>query len=288
MTPEILFTLAAKNQINLPKDDPAFTSPEALLSRYDRFANLDDFLGYYYIGMSVLIEASDYEALAWDYFEHAAKDGVMHTEMVRRGRQHAGHHTCSHVQFFDPQAHLARGVSYDTVLTGFSAARKRAGAELGITSELICCFLRHLPPSDCVSTFKQEDLQASFRNGQVIGIGLDSSEKPFPPHLFEELYRDAKALGLRCTAHAGEEGPSGYIKEALSTLGVERIDHGIHLADDEELMETIAYNGTLLSVCPLSNVVLRCVGSVGDLPLRKFADAGVQFSINSDDPGNNT
>ncbi|KXT11192.1 hypothetical protein AC579_831 [Pseudocercospora musae] len=267
LTPEVLFKLAAKNNISLPADDGAFTSSDALLARYHTFTSLDDFLHYYYVGMSVLIDASDFETLAWDYFTHAAADGIAHAEV-----------------FFDPQAHISRGVPYETVLSGFSAARKRAAAEIGISSELICCFLRHLPVADCRSTFALDKVQESFRSGSVIGIGLDSSEKPFPPEWFEDLYKDAKSLGLRRTAHAGEEGPSEYIQSALDVLRVERIDHGIRLAEDQQLLERVARDGTLLSVCPMSNVLLRCVRQVADLPIRKFLDSGVKFSINSDDP----
>lgn len=273
LTPSVLFQLASKNNISLPKDDAAFTSPETLLQRYDNFTSLEDFLGYYYIGMSVLVNASDFEALAWDYFEHAAADGVMHAEV-----------------FFDPQAHLERGVSYNVVLSGFNAARKRAEAELGISSELICCFLRHLPVPNSVSTFNLAEVQESYKRGDIIGIGLDSSEMGNPPDLFKELYAGAKAMGLRRTAHAGEEGPAEYIRGSLDDLEVERIDHGIRLAEDDALLARVAREGTMLSVCPMSNVLLRCVSQVSDLPIRKFLDAGVRFSINSDDPayfGNN-
>lgn len=128
------------------------------------------------MGMSVLVDASDFAALAWDYFEHAAADGVVHAEV-----------------FFDPQAHLSRGISYETVLAGFSVAQARALEQLGITSELICCFLRHLPAPDCELTFGLEEVQASFRRGQVIGVGLDSSEKDFPPELFTALYQNVSA-----------------------------------------------------------------------------------------------
>jgi adenosine deaminase len=238
-----------------------------LRQRYSRFESLDDFLKYYYLASSVLIHEADFEALAYDYFLHAAQDGVMHAEV-----------------FFDPQAHLSRSVSYTTILNGFSAARKRAAAELGITSELICCFLRHLPVSESQSLFSETDVQQSFASGQVIGIGIDSSEKDFPPSLFTEMYSMASAKRLRLTAHAGEEGPSSYIRDALDTLKVERIDHGIRLIDDAKLMDRVRDEGIMLTVCPLSNVVLRCTPSVQKVPVRKFLDEGVKFSINSDDP----
>jgi adenosine deaminase len=137
---------------------------------------------------------------------------------------------------------------------------------------------------ECVETFKQEDVQASFRSGAVKGIGLDSSEFGFPPELFEEIYTGAGAMGMRLTAHAGEEAPPAYIQSALDTLKVERIDHGRRLPEDPELLARIAKEGKLLTLCPISNVFLRGVSSVSELPIREFLAAGVQFSLNSDDP----
>jgi adenosine deaminase len=267
LRPTILFKLATQNNITLPQDDPAFATPESLLARYERFKSLDDFLGYYYIGMSVLVHPSDFEALAWDYFEHAYADGVRHAEV-----------------FFDPQAHVERGVKYRVVLSGFQSACVRAEKELGITSLLTACYLRHLPVLNCLRMFEDEDVQESYMNGVVRGIGLDSSEKDFPPKLFGELYGKANKLGLRRTAHAGEEGPTSYIKDALDILKVERIDHGIRLVEDPELMKRVAGEGIMLTVCPMSNVVLRCVKEIKEVPIRKLLDAGVKFSINSDDP----
>jgi adenosine deaminase len=267
LSPALLFKLAKQNNITLPQDDPAFATPDSLLSRYREFTSLDDFLQYYYIGMSALIHSADFEALAWDYFQHASADGVHHAEV-----------------FFDPQAHVSRDVAYSTVITGFQAACERAEKELGITTLMTACYLRHLPVADSLAMFDHPDVQESYQNGTVKGIGLDSSELNFPPNLFQELYGKAKERGLHLTSHAGEEGPVEYIRDALDNLGIERIDHGIRLADDPELMKEVAERNIMLSVCPISNVVLRCVGSVKDVPIRKFLDAGVRFSINSDDP----
>ncbi|KAF2764130.1 adenosine deaminase [Teratosphaeria nubilosa] len=267
LTPHVLFQLAKKNGRALPTDDPAFQTPNTLVERYNQFQSLDDFLHYYYIGMGVLVDASDFEALANDYFEHAAADGVAHAEV-----------------FFDPQAHLSRGVTYDTVLSGFTVAQQKAQAQFGITSELICCFLRHLPASECLQTFEQPEVQQSLTNGKVIGIGLDSSEASFPPELFQQIYDQAGNMGVKRTAHAGEEGPADFIRSALDNLHVDRIDHGIRLAEDSLLLSRVAQEGILLSVCPVSNVFLRCVTSVAELPIRQFLNLGVHFSINSDDP----
>jgi adenosine deaminase len=268
LEPDLLFQLAEKNNIALPShEDEAFASPAALKDRYTRFKSLDDFLRYYYRAMDVLVHADDFEALAWSYFSRVAGQGLKHAEI-----------------FFDPQAHTSREVDYNTLMEGFDAARHRAEREFGITSLFICCFLRHLPAADSVALFDHPDLQASFVNNRVVGIGLDSSELLFPPHLFEELYAKADKLGIRRTAHAGEEGPAQYIRDGLDLLGIERIDHGLKLSHDEELMAEVARNKTLLSLCPISNDLLQCVPHVGHVPVRTFLDAGVRFSINSDDP----
>ena len=267
LTPSLLFTLAARNGITLPSPtaDPAYGSPSTLDARYQSFTSLDDFLHYYFIGMTVLIHESDFEALAWDYFQRAAGAGVTHAEV-----------------FFDPQAHTTRGILYSTVVAGFKAACERATRDLHISTCLILCFLRHLPVSSAEQVFTTA--LPDFENGTLQGIGLDSSEAAFPPQLFESVYAAAESKNINRTAHAGEEGPAEFIGSALSTLHVSRIDHGIRLPSSPELLACVAERQTMLTVCPLSNVRLRCVDNIGDLPIRTFLDRGVKFSINSDDP----
>ncbi|KAI9849117.1 MAG: adenine deaminase [Sclerophora amabilis] len=267
LSPSLLYDLASKNEVTLPSptDDPAWASPSTLAARYKRFTSLDDFLHYYLIGMSVLQYASDFEALAWDYFLHAKADNVMHAEVC-----------------FDPQAHTERGVAYSTVLSGVRRACWRAETELGISTKLIVCFLRHLSVPSALQTFNVA--KPDLLNGTLAGIGLDSSEKGYPPELWEDIFSAAKEQGIMRTAHAGEEGPPEYIASALSSLHVSRIDHGIALASSPLLLDTVAASPTLLTVCPISNVRLRCVSSIAELPIRIFLDKGVKFSINSDDP----
>lgn len=269
LSPELLFRLAKENSIALPDEtkDPSFASPQALLARYDRFTSLNDFLGYYFIGMSVLLRASDFESLTYEYFVKAHADGVHHAEV-----------------FFDPQAHTSRGVPYEIVVIGFTAAQVRAEKDFGLTSKLILCFLRHLPALDAHTTFDEADRLGHFSDGTVAGIGLDSSEVGFPPELFKEVYVKAREKGARRTAHAGEEGDHTYISGALDHLSAERIDHGIQLLGNKELVRRVADAQILVTMCPLSNVRLRCVKNVSELPIREFLDHGVKFSINSDDP----
>jgi adenosine deaminase len=186
--------------------------------------------------------------------------------------------------FFDPQGHTSRGIAYATVVEGFTTAQARAQTEYGLTSKLVLCFLRHLPVTGAQETFQDADALGHFSNGTIAGIGLDSSEVGFPPELFKEVYATAAAKGIRRTAHAGEEGDATYISRALDSCKIQRIDHGIRLADDKDLMKRVAEQEILVTVCPLSNVRLRCVSELKDLPIRKFLDNGVRFSINSDDP----
>lgn len=178
--------------------------------------------------------------------------------------------------FFDPQAHLERNVSYSTVVNGFTAACKRAQTELGISTELIPCILRHLPFASAWDMYNQA--LPDFQSGAVAGIGLSSTEKGNRPGQFKDIFADAEAKGIRRTAHAGEEGDVSYMREALEVIHVQRVDHGIKLADDPQLMAEFARLKILITVCPISNVELRCVKSVKELPLRVFLDAGVKFS----------
>ncbi|KAI1635460.1 adenosine deaminase [Biscogniauxia mediterranea] len=270
LEPELLFELARKNNITLPAStDPAFGSAETLLARYKAFKNLDDFLGYYYIGMSVLLHASDFEALAYAYFSKAASQSVRHAEV-----------------FFDPQAHASRGVDLAAPVEGFKKAQARASADFGMSTELIMCLLRHLPLSSAMGTFSQAREAGYFADGTLAAMGMDSSELPFPPPMWKDLYDAAGTVGIRRTVHAGEEGPASYVTQALDLLGAQRIDHGIHalLDGDDRLMARLVEQKTLLTMCPLSNVKLNVIPSITDFPLKKLLDSGVRFSINSDDP----
>ncbi|KAK5311578.1 adenine deaminase [Exophiala xenobiotica] len=265
LEPDLLFELAARNNINLPKDDEAFASVESLLARYGRFTSLDDFLHYYFIGMTTLVARDDFEALAYAYFKKAHSQNVVHAEV-----------------FFDPQAHTTRGVKFETILDGFEKAQERAKQDFGLTSELIVCLLRHFSPADCHQAYLEAlpDLQ----NGRICGLGLSSTEKGNPPHLFKQSYEDAKKRGLRLTAHAGEEADVSYMRSAVDDLGCRRIDHGIRLKEDPELLKRFAREKILVTICPLSNLELKSIKDISELPIREYLDAKVPFSINSDDP----
>ena len=258
----MLLRLAKKNKVALPE---IYSSLPDLKRRYENFADLQDFLNFYYQGIGVLRDKSDYEELAFEYFSKAHSDGICHAEI-----------------FFDIQTHTCRGVAPSTVVTGLQGGSKRAKEAFGLTSDLIVCFVRDENESSALKEFAA--LEQYFDSGDIIGIGLDSAELPFPPENFTRLYAEAEKRGLRKCAHAGEEGPPSYIHTVLSTLNVHRIDHSIRAIEDHDLCKSLAARKIPLTLCPLSNVKLQCIPHLSASPIPQFLEMGMVVTINSDDP----
>ena len=257
LEPELMFRLAARNGVQLP-----YRSVEEVKAAYD-FDSLQSFLDLYYMAAGVLIRRADFAELTEPYFDRLHADGGVYAEI-----------------FFDPQTHTARGIPLGEALGGVLDGMARAEALHGIKSQLIICCLRHLGEEEGLLMLSEAE---AFLD-QIVGLGLDSSERDFPPADFKRLFDAARGKGLRLVAHAGEEGPAEFVRDALDVLRVERIDHGIRAIDDAVLLERLARDGVTLTVCPLSNVRLCTVKNLSDHPLRRLFDAGVKVTINSDDP----
>jgi adenine deaminase len=257
LEPELAFQLAGKHGVTLP-----YRNVEELRAAYD-FSDLQSFLDIYYAGASVLRDAEDFEALTAAYLRKAHEQGVVHVEI-----------------FFDPQTHTERGIAYTTVLEGITNALREAQQELGITSRLILCFLRHLSAADAMRTLEE----ALPYKSSIAAVGLDSSEKGHPPSKFAEVFDRARKEGLLTVAHAGEEGPPEYVYEALDILRVKRIDHGVRSEEAPELMERLIKERMPLTVCPLSNVKLRVFDKIASHNIKRLLDRGVCVTVNSDDP----
>ena len=257
LEPELMFKLSKRNKIEIP-----FKSVEEIKAAYD-FTNLDSFLKIYYEGSNVLINEEDFFDLTWEYILRCKQDNIVHTEI-----------------FFDPQSHLPRGVSFDTVINGIDKALKKANEDFGITSKIIMCFLRHLDEDQCFDVLKQ----ACNYKDKIIGVGLDSSEKGNPPTKFKKLFDQAMKEGFLTVAHAGEEGPPEYIWDSLNLLKVKRIDHGVQCLKDEKLVDKLSKEQIPLTVCPLSNVKLCVFDKLEDHNLKKMMEKGLRVMVNSDDP----
>ena len=255
--PELMFAIAQRNQIDIP-----YKSVEEIKQAYN-FHNLQSFLDIYYAGANVLIHEQDFYDLAWAYLEKCAEDHVVHTEI-----------------FFDPQTHTDRAVAFATVITGLKRACDDAQTKLGISAQLIMCFLRHLTEEAAFETLAQ----ALPYKDQIIAIGLDSSEVGHPPAKFERVFAKARAEGFLAVAHAGEEGPAEYVWEALDLLKVNRIDHGVRSEEDPKLLERLIAEKMPLTVCPLSNLKLCVVDDMAEHNILRLLKLGVQVTVNSDDP----
>ncbi len=255
--PDQMFALAQRNNVQLK-----YKTVDELKAAY-QFTNLQDFLDLYYQGMSVLLKEADFYDLTMAYLEKVHSENVIHVEI-----------------FFDPQGHLSRGVDFETQIHGIHKALRDAESKWGMTSRLIMSFLRHLSEE---SAFETLEIAKPFLH-LIDGIGLDSSEVGHPPEKFTNVFKACRDLGLKVTAHAGEEGPPEYVWQALDTIKVDRIDHGNRALEDENLITEIKKRELTLTVCPLSNLKLCVVDDMQDHPIRKMLTLGLKATVNSDDP----
>jgi adenosine deaminase len=257
LEPALMFSLAQRNGVELPYPDV-----ESISKAYN-FNCLQDFLNLYYQGMSVLLTEQDFHDLTWAYLQRCHRQNVVHCEI-----------------FFDPQGHTGRGIGFGVFMGGICSALDKAQADLGISSRLIMCFLRHLDEQSAFATLEAAGPYLKL----IAGVGLDSSEMGRPPNLFSNVFARAGELGLKRVAHAGEEGPPEYVYEALDLLKVDRIDHGNRSLEDEALVQRLVNEGMSLTVCPQSNLRLAVVKNMSDHPIRKMLALGLNACVNSDDP----
>src|SRR6202046_4033390 len=235
LEPELAFELAARNGVPLPYADVAE------LRRAYVFEDLRSFLDIYYANCAVLLTERDFYDLTTAYLSNAAGQGVRHAEI-----------------FFDPQTHTARGISFETCISGIRRALDDGAARWGISSGLILCFLRDLSEEAALQTLREARPYAEH----LLAVRPDSAEVGKPPGKFARVFRQAGEMGFPCVVHAGEEGPPAYIWEALDVLEARRIDHGVRCLEDERLVARLAAEQIPLTVCPFSNVKLRVFPSL--------------------------
>jgi len=255
--PELMFKIAQRNNIDIK-----YNTIEEIKEAY-KFDCLQDFLDIYYQGASVLITEQDFYDLTYSYLEKCAAQNVLHTEIM-----------------FDPQTHTDRGIEFKTVVNGISKACTDAKEKLNVSSLLIMSYLRHLSEANAFKTLEQS---LPYKH-LITAVGLDSSEKGNPPSKFQRVFEASIKEGYIPLAHAGEEGPSEYITEALDLLKIKRIDHGNNCFDDVEVVREIIRRDIALTVCPLSNTALKVVDDLKNHPLKEMMDLGLKVTVNSDDP----
>jgi adenosine deaminase len=255
--PALFIALAKRNNVTI-----AWKTEAELREAYS-FRNLQSFLDLYYDGCRVLVHAADFQDVTREYLMRAHADHVLHAEL-----------------FLGPQGHTARGVALGTVLEGTFAAMDAARREDGITSGLILLAQRHRSEEEALALL---DAAMPWAD-RLLGFGLGGAEVGNPPSKFVEFFRRCRERGFKVVAHAGEEGPAAYVREAIELLHVQRIDHGNSSLDDPALLQVLAQRQVPLTVCPLSNLKLKVVPSMDVHPLKKLMDAGLCVTVNSDDP----
>ncbi len=257
LEPDMLLALAARNQVAIP-----YANADQLRAAYD-FANLQAFLELYWAGQSVLRTERDFYDLTHAYLARAHRDNVVHVE--------------AHLL---PQGHTPRGVPFGAVLDGALAAFDDARHAFGITGGIILGLNRHESQDEALAVLQSAE---PWRD-RILALGLEGPEKGNPPSKFTRVYDQARDWGWHLTAHAGEEGPPDYIVEALDVLKVERIDHGVRCEQSPPLVRRLAEQGVPLTVCPLSNVMLKVFPALTQHNLRRLLQAGLCVTVNSDDP----
>ncbi len=257
LEPELMLALAEKHRVDLP-----YKNLDDIRAAY-QFDDLQSFLDLYFLGAGVLVDEEDFYELMWRYLCRCREENILHTEIM-----------------FDPQTHTDRGIAFETVIDGFSRALADARDQWGQSSSLIMSFLRHLSEEAAMATLEQ----SLPHKEKIMSVGLDSSEVGHPPEKFQHVFQRAVEEGFRPVAHAGEEGPAQYIRDALDLLGIERIDHGVRCVDDVDLVESLAAKRVPLTVCPLSNVRLCVYSQMSDHPILSLLEKGLCVTVNSDDP----
>jgi len=273
LEPELVLTLAERNNIDLSS---YFKDVNDLRSKYESIKCLNSFLQVYHRCASVLRTERDFYDATMAYLSRAKKDNVVYAEL-----------------FFDPQCHKQTGVSFETMADGILAAVDDANHQLDIKCKLIPCFMRHLSEASAMSMwseiFKYFQQHPKARD-KIIGIGLDSDEQDNPPSKFHGVFwkirhASKSVVGdMHIVAHAGEEGPSNYISQALNLLRSERIDHGVQCLSDDKLVQRLRDEHIPLTVCPLSNVKLGVFDTLKQHNLKRMLDFGLNVSIHSDNP----
>jgi len=257
--PATLIALAGRHSIPLP-----FSDVEGAMRFYE-FTNLNQFLEIFALACSTLRTAADFETITLDLAADAAEQGITYREV-----------------FFTYAYHERRGIPWDEVVKGIGAGRAKGKAQYGVEMKFIADIDRTISPEDGARL--AEMAHASRDVAGIIGIGLDSQEIGYPARRHKPAYDRAKALGLHRVAHAGEDVGPESVWDALDSLGVERIDHGVRSIDDPALLDRLASSQVPLTVCPLSNIALKVYPALREHPVKRLVDAGVFVTLNSDDP----
>jgi aminodeoxyfutalosine deaminase len=255
---ETILRLARRHGVELDAQTPDELA--ALL----QFRDFDNFIEVFLVVTDILLHGDDFREILVEYAEAAATHGVVYLEGI-----------------FSPAQAVRRGVSWDSVFSGYcdgiEEARERHGVEVRLTPDVT----RSFPLEIAEETARHA---IAYRDRGVVGLGLGGYEADYPPEPFAGVFERARDAGLGSVPHAGEVAGPESVRGALDSLSACRIRHGIAAAEDDELMRELAERRVVLDVCPTSNVLTGVVRSLDEHPLPRLLDAGISCSISTDDP----
>lgn len=247
---------ARKHGIALPTDDTD--------KLYD-YNSIYEFLKIFAMVSSTLIDREDFARVAYESLEDGVKLGnLKYREM-----------------FFNPTLHTRRGIAYPVIVDGLIDGIKAAEKDFGVRCRLIADVYRQDSPE---MALEMVDQMLEHRRDELIGLGMDGAEAPDPPEKFVEAFRRAGKGGLRLTSHACEDAPPVNIVTCLDMLGCERLDHGYHIIEDEQIMARAREEGIYFTCCPTATAVCYGWPDLSKHPIRTMVANGLRVMLNSDDP----
>ena len=252
--PGTLRAIAKRNDYALPDD---------LESLY-AFRDFAHFIEVWILTTNALRAEADFRQVVMDYAEEAAAHGAVYLEGI-----------------FSPAERVARGVDWDEIFSGYCDGAREAREKHGVEVRLTPDIYRGATAEQAEQVVRHS---AKYRERGIVGVGLGGLEAEFPPEPYEPAFTLARSLGLASVPHAGEAAGAPSVRGALEELGADRIRHGIRAVEDGGLVAELAGRGTVLDVCPLSNLRTGVVRSLEEHPLPQLVAAGVRCSISTDDP----
>jgi adenosine deaminase/aminodeoxyfutalosine deaminase len=261
ITPSTLVELSARHDAQ----PLSLAQAEALY----HFTDFTGFIEAFKAVTRLLSRPEDYELAAWRMMERLAAQGVVHAEVyISVGVIYMWRN-------YDP-------LCFEPIFAGLERARERGERELGLSLYWIFDAVRHFTVEEAGVVFrKAAEMRARYPS--IIGIGLGGDERKARSEPFRKFYAAAAKAGLRLTNHAGETTGPEAIREALA-IGSERIGHALSAHTDPDLIQELRARRVPLELNPTSNVRTGVCPSFSDHPLRRYFDAGLLVTLNSDDP----